>query len=111
MPIEAPLTFGQLSTWRSMETFAAGRLAEVNVSDCCELRGLRTGAVLEALRCLTEEHEALRTTFHVVDGRPVQRVHAELAPRVEVLDRAEHGPLDPAAVTARLAAGAFPVTG
>jgi hypothetical protein len=111
MPIDAPLTFGQLSTWRSIETFAAGRLAEVNVSDCCELRGLRTSAVLEALRCLTEEHEALRTTFHVVDGRPVQRVHAELAPRVEVLDRAEHGPLDPAAVTARLAAGAFPVTG
>jgi hypothetical protein len=111
MPIEAPLTFGQLSTWRSMETFAADRLAEVNVSDICELRGLRADAVLEALRCLTEEHESLRTTYHVVDGRPVQRVHRELAPRVEVLDRAEHGPLDPAAVTARLAAEAFPVTG
>lgn len=111
MPIEAPLTFGQLSTWRSIETFAADRLAEVNVSDTCELGGLRTDAVLEALRCLTEEHESLRTTYHVVDGRPVQRVHRALEPRVEVLDRAEHGPLDPAAVGARLAAGAFPVTG
>ncbi len=111
MAIEAPLTFGQLSTWRSIETFATDRLAEVNVSDCCELRGLRADDVLEALRCLTEEHESLRTTYHVVDGRPVQRVHRELAPRVEVLDRAAHGPLDPAAVTARLAAEVFPVTG
>jgi hypothetical protein len=111
MPIEAPLTFGQLSTWRSVETFAADRLAEVNVFDVCELRGLRTDAVLEALRCLTAEHESLRTTYHVVDGRPVQRVHRELAPRVRVLDRAEHGPLDSAAVAAQSAAEAFPVTG
>ena len=72
MPIDAPLTFGQLSTWRSVETFAADRLAEVNVFDTCDLRslpGLRTDTVLEALRCLTEEHEALRTTYHLVDGR------------------------------------------
>lgn len=111
MPIEAPLTFGQLSTWRSIETFAADRLAEVNVSDGCALTGLRTGAVLEALRCLTEEHESLRTTYHLVDGRPVQRVHRELAPRVEVVDCAGQGVPDSAEVTARLAAERFPVTG
>jgi hypothetical protein len=110
MPIEAPLTFGQLSTWRSIETFAADRLAEVNVFDVCDLRGLRAGAVLGALECLAAEHESLRTTYHVVDGRPVQRVHRELAPRVSVLDRAEYGPLDSAAVAARLAAEAFAVT-
>ena len=114
MPIDAPLTFGQLSTWRSVETFAADRLAEVNVFDTCDLRslpGLRTDTVLEALRCLTEEHEALRTTYHLVDGRPVQRVHPWLEPRVQVLDRAQNGPLEPAAVTARLAAEPFQVTG
>jgi hypothetical protein len=112
MPIEAPLTFGQLSTWRSIETFAADRLAEVNVFDTCDLRsrGLRTDAVLEALQCLTEEHESLRTTYHVVDGQPVQRVHSELAPRVEVLDIASSGPINPDEITVRLAAEAFPVT-
>jgi hypothetical protein len=110
MPIEAPLTFGQLSTWRSIETFAADRLAEVNVFDSCDVRGLSADAVLEALRCLTEEHESLRTTYHVVDGRPVQRVHEGLAPRVEVLDSARSGPLDPDVITARLAAEPFPVT-
>lgn len=64
MAVEAPLTFGQLSTWRSIETFAADRLMEVNVPALWDVTGLTETEVRRGLRRLTARHEALRTTFH-----------------------------------------------
>jgi hypothetical protein len=90
MPIDAPLTFGQLSTWRSIETFAPDRLMEVNVPAVWDLDGLDRTEVERGLRRLVERHEALRTTFHRDgDGRPFQRVHDRLPLRVESLELPE----------------------
>ncbi|MEU3251208.1 condensation domain-containing protein [Streptomyces sp. NPDC006997] len=78
MAAEAPLTFGQLSTWRSIETFSPDRLMEVNVPALWDVSGLTEDAVEGALHALTGRHEALRTTFHTdASGRPFQRVHEE----------------------------------
>ncbi|WP_406492310.1 condensation domain-containing protein [Streptomyces sp. NBC_00846] len=78
MAADAPLTFGQLSTWRSIETFSADRLMEVNVPALWNISGLTEDGVERALRALTARHEALRTTFHTDSaGRPFQRVHDE----------------------------------
>ncbi|MGW2182852.1 condensation domain-containing protein [Streptomyces sp. NPDC001732] len=78
MAADAPLTFGQLSTWRSIETFPADRLMEVNVPALWDVSGLTEDGVERALRALTARHEALRTTFHTDSaGRPFQRVHDE----------------------------------
>ncbi|PWI44836.1 condensation domain-containing protein [Streptomyces sp. ICBB 8177] len=110
MPIDAPLHFGQLSTWRSIETFAADRLMEVNVPGSWDVTGLDEACILRALRCLTERHEALRTTFHTAGEVPFQRVHAQLEPRVH---RFEAPDAEPGTVTTALRAlhgRAFPVT-
>jgi hypothetical protein len=41
---------------------------------------------LAAFRALIRRHAAWRTTFPVVDGRPVQRVHPWVEPQVSILD-------------------------
>jgi len=111
MPVDAPLTFGQLSTWRSIETFAPDRLMEVNVPASWDVHGLDTGRILRALKCLADRHESLRTTYHLVDGMPIQRVHESMTPRIEVVERAEEDPRDPAETVARLYQRIFPVSG
>ncbi|MCP3759098.1 condensation domain-containing protein [Streptomyces sp. TBY4] len=105
--MDAPLTFGQLSTWRSMETFTPERLMEVNVPATWDIRGIGTDAALGALRKLAERHESLRTTYHVVDGQPVQRILEAAEPRIELV---EDGPVDPDQNTRSLLGSAFPVT-
>jgi Condensation domain len=111
VPTDAPLTYGQLSTWRSMETFAADRLMEVNVPASWDLRGMETPAVLRALRRLTERHESLRTTYHLSGGQPVQRVHEDAEPRVEVVEREAVEAQDVVRATWELHDRPFPVTG
>ncbi|MEU6171980.1 condensation domain-containing protein [Streptantibioticus parmotrematis] len=110
MPIDAPLHFGQLSTWRSIETFAADRLMEVNVPDCWDVTGLDEARILHALRCLTERHEALRTTFHTAGEVPFQRVHARLEPRIEWFEAPDAEAGTVTAALRSLHARAFPVT-
>lgn len=111
MSIDAPLTFGQLSTWRSIETFAADRLMEVNVPATWDLRGLSTSAALTALDRLVQRHESLRTTFEVVDGTPLQRIHAELPPRIEQVQRSCFDAEDGLRITRELHSRAFPIVG
>ncbi|HEX6499963.1 MAG TPA: condensation domain-containing protein [Micromonosporaceae bacterium] len=110
MATDAPLTYGQLSTWRSMETFARDRLMEVNVPATWDLRGLATDQVLSAFRRLVDRHPSLRTTYHVVDGQPVQRVHDGVEPRIEIVERDGVAPDDPARTTRDLYQIPFPVT-
>lgn len=112
MPADSPLTFGQLSTWRSIETFAADRLMEVNVPALWDVAGLAAPAIYRALHELARRHEALRTTFHTdADGRPFQRVHTEVPFRIDRLALPSAGPEDAARVLRELYAQPFPVTG
>lgn len=112
MSVDAPLTFGQLSTWRSIETFATDRLMEVNVPALWDVEGLDAPAIDRALHALMRRHESLRTTFHTdADGRPSQRVHPEVPVRVDRLDLPSVTPEDGARVLRELYARPFPVVG
>ncbi|MGP4100604.1 condensation domain-containing protein [Nonomuraea sp. KM90] len=83
MSVEAPLSNGQLFSWREIERYPDDWLAEANLPVTWDVRGLSAGRVTELLRRLMDRHEVLRTTYHVRDGRPVQRVHDAMAPPVE----------------------------
>ncbi|WP_227870499.1 condensation domain-containing protein, partial [Streptomyces otsuchiensis] len=112
MSADAPLTHGQLSTWRSIETFSEDRLMEVNIPALWDVTGLTEAEVVRGLRLLTSRQEALRTTFHTDPaGRPVQRVHDDVPLRLERVELP--GPRADAAlgVLRDLYARPFPVTG
>ncbi|MGW1201114.1 condensation domain-containing protein, partial [Streptomyces sp. NPDC002536] len=80
-----PMSFGQQRLW-FLEDFNQGG------TDYHSAAGLRlTGALdADALRAavtdLTSRHEALRTTFDVVDGRGVQVVHEAMTPEWTAAD-------------------------
>jgi amino acid adenylation domain-containing protein len=50
---------------------------------------LNVNALRRAAQALVNRHPALRTTFHVADGRPIQRVHRDREVRFEEIDAAE----------------------
>ncbi|HEU4963514.1 MAG TPA: amino acid adenylation domain-containing protein, partial [Bacilli bacterium] len=81
-----PLSFAQQRLW-FLDQFEGGRSATYNMPFVTRLEGALDVDVLE--RCLHEilrRHEALRTSFQVVDGEAVQ-VIAECAPlRIERFD-------------------------
>ncbi len=72
---ESPLSYGQQALW-----FLHQLLPEeisFNVAGAVRILGSLNVAALElALQQVAARHEALRSTFHVVEGEPVQRVHA-----------------------------------
>jgi hypothetical protein len=62
-PALAPLTFGQLSVWRSVEHLPPDT-TDANLSQAWDLpEGTEVAAVRRALDVLEARHEALRTTF------------------------------------------------
>lgn len=71
----APLSLAQEQVWRLDQS--AGRLAPLhNESITIRRRGHCEPAFLErSLAEIVRRHEILRTTFEVVDGQPVQKVH------------------------------------
>ncbi len=72
---------------RAEEAAGAGSAGTYNVSVAVRLSGRLDAALLAAsLARIAGRHEALRTTFHLLDGRPLQRVHPRLAPAVDHLD-------------------------
>ncbi|WP_055557518.1 non-ribosomal peptide synthetase, partial [Streptomyces sp. NBRC 110028] len=91
-----PLSYGQRRLWFLHEYEPGG--TEYNSPLALRLTGeLDPGAAERALRALVERHEALRTTFDVVDGQGTQRVHAPGPVPVRHLDlsgrpAAERGP-------------------
>ena len=69
-----PLTFAQERVFLLQRL--RPEMVAYNFEAAIRLRGRLDAALLrEALARLLDRHEALRTTFHEEDGRPVQRVH------------------------------------
>src|SRR5690606_41096467 len=58
-----------------------------NISGAVRLRGtLDTDALERSFSEIVRRHESLRTTFHELDGRPVQRIHAPAPFRLPLTD-------------------------
>ncbi|WP_410585855.1 amino acid adenylation domain-containing protein [Amycolatopsis sp. lyj-23] len=96
-----PLSAGQQSLW-FVEQLDPGNPAHI-VGAAVRVRGdLDVAALERALSALSESQASLRTTFPVVAGEPVRRVHVELAPEfehhevsgVDELSRIAHRPFD-----------------
>ncbi|MBD0378727.1 non-ribosomal peptide synthetase [Paenibacillus sedimenti] len=61
-----------------------------NMSDAMLVEGeLDRERLTDAFRGLIRRHEALRTSFHSVDGVPVQKVHAEVPFGIEMMEANE----------------------
>src|ERR1043165_4542536 len=86
-----PLSFSQERLW-FLDQLDPNSPA-YNIHSATRFQGpLNIQAIEQALTELTRRHESLRTTFSVVDGRPIQ-VIAEPAPfRVELIDLSELEP-------------------
>lgn len=111
MAVDVPLNYGQLYSWREVETYPQDWLHEANLSTTWGLRGIPMDRVTTALRRLVAQHEPLRTTHHLHAGRPVQRVHPMIAPPVEHVDRVITDYGDPDRTRDELAAVPFPMVG
>ncbi|NNC07214.1 amino acid adenylation domain-containing protein, partial [Corallococcus exiguus] len=81
-----PLSFVQERVWR-LEQHLPG-LSAYTIPFVLRLEGPADAAILErAIQEVVQRHEALRTTYDAVDGRPVQRFHPHVRiplPIVEV---------------------------
>ena len=62
MTASAPLSFGQLYSWREIESYPREWLREANLPATWDLRGLSMSQVDAALRRLVDWHEPLRTS-------------------------------------------------
>ncbi|MEO7259770.1 MAG: condensation domain-containing protein [Jatrophihabitantaceae bacterium] len=108
--IEAPLSFGQLYSWREIDSYPADGKHEANLPATWDLRGFSLDQVQAALRQLIHRHEPLRTTYHLLDGVPVQRVHADPPAPVELVDRIITDAGEPDRSTAELIGVGFAMT-
>src|SRR4051794_7447036 len=80
-----PLSHDQERLWRLHRENP--RLISWNVDAGSHVRGeLDLPVFLAAFHELVRRHAAWRTTFPVIDGRPVQRVHASLPPEASLID-------------------------
>src|SRR5690606_3291385 len=72
---ELPLSFAQQRLWFLYRLEPES--TAYNISGAMRVRGtLDTDALERSFSEIVRRHESLRTTFHEVDGRPVQRIHA-----------------------------------
>ncbi|ANY10562.1 non-ribosomal peptide synthetase [Pseudonocardia sp. HH130630-07] len=82
---EAPASPGQVRMWAHEQL--AGPSATYLIPRAWQVDGpLDVAALGAAVDDLAARHEVLRTTYHDTDGRLVQRVGSEIAPRTEVHD-------------------------
>ena len=80
-----PLSFDQERLWRLHRENPG--LVSWNVDAGSRVQGeLDLPAFLASFHDLVHRHAAWRTTFPVIDGRPVQRVHEDLPPAVSLID-------------------------
>ncbi|CAN5829832.1 hypothetical protein BH18ACT7_BH18ACT7_09810 [soil metagenome] len=111
MSVEAPWSYGQLYSWREVETYPTQWLAEANLPATCDLRGHSPQTVQRALAGLVRRHEALRTTFRLDDGVPTQRIEDRVDLPLVSVDRPVSGPADADRTTTELLTAPFPMTG
>ncbi|MGX7825904.1 condensation domain-containing protein [Actinokineospora sp. 24-640] len=111
MSVEAPLNNGQLWSWRDVDRYPPAWRTDANLPVLWDLRGMPAAAVETALRRVTARHDALRTTYHLRDGLPVQRVRPTAVLPLEREDREITDYGDPDRVLAALAARPFAMTG
>ncbi len=71
-----PLSYEQRSLW-FLDRLAPGSAA-YHVAAAARVDGLDVLRLRVAFEILVERHPGLRTTFHAVDGEPLQEVHARL---------------------------------
>ena len=84
---EYSLSYGQRAMWFVYQLDSEG--TAYNIADAVRLRGpVDMDAMRRALQKLADRHSQLRVTFHTVDGKPVQRIHASLPFRLDVVDAA-----------------------
>ena len=70
---DMPLSFAQQRLW-FLDQFEPGSLV-YTIPLAVRLQGdLKVAALEQSLDMLAQRHEVLRTTFHTVEGRPVQRI-------------------------------------
>jgi natural product biosynthesis luciferase-like monooxygenase protein/FkbM family methyltransferase len=67
----APLSFGQQQLWFMEKLGPGGAVYNLPSAIRCE-GGLRIGVLARCLAEIERRHEALRTRFSIIDGRPVQ---------------------------------------
>ncbi len=80
-----PLGFNQESLWFLRQLVPED--VSFNVSGAVRIHGeLGAAALRQALEELMARHAALRTTFSVVDGQPIQRIHDQLPVPFRVID-------------------------
>jgi hypothetical protein len=109
--IEAPLSFGQLYSWREVETYPPGWQQAANLPATWDLRGFSAEEVMAALRQLVAWHEPLRTTYHVRSDVPVQQIHPEVSLPIDRVDRVITDYGDPDRTTTELLEIPFSMTG
>lgn len=109
--IEAPLSFGQLYSWREIETYPPEWLGEANLPATCDLRGRSVPTVHRALERLVQRHEALRTSYRLSGGNPRQMIDGRIASPVTTVDRPVSGPADAERTTTELLRVPFAMTG
>ncbi|MFL5385853.1 MAG: amino acid adenylation domain-containing protein [Longimicrobiaceae bacterium] len=84
---DLPLSYSQERVW--FLTRLVPDLLAYQVQGVVRLEGDLDAAVLEgALNDVIDRHEVLRTTFHEVEGRPVQRIHPRYDFRLPIVDLA-----------------------
>ncbi|MFP5284135.1 MAG: condensation domain-containing protein, partial [Thermoanaerobaculia bacterium] len=89
----APLSFAQERLW-FLDQLTPG-LTAYSIVRAFRLRGpLDTRALAAAAAGVIRHHEALRTTFAAVDGRPVQVIAPEALPEIGVEDVEAQRPFD-----------------
>ncbi|MBN6053830.1 hypothetical protein JYK22_17955, partial [Nonomuraea sp. RK-328] len=111
MSVEAPLSNGQLFSWREIERYPEDWLHEANLATTWDLRGLTNDQVATALGRLVDRHEALRTTYHPRGDRPVQVVHDAVSLPVERVGRVVTDPGEHEQTKAELVAEPFAMSG
>ncbi|MBN8657042.1 MAG: AMP-binding protein, partial [Anaerolineae bacterium] len=85
---ESPLSYGQQALWFLHQLLPEDN--SFNVAGAVRILGdLNVSALELALKQVAERHEALRSTFHVVEGEPVQRVHDTASVQLQILDASD----------------------
>lgn len=88
----APLSFAQFYIWAS-DQVAPGNPSH-NLPVGFRIRGqLDVGLLEYSFNAIVQRHEALRTTFAVKDGEPIQVIHPECRIKIAVIELA-HLPVD-----------------